>query len=986
MQSQNPEDQQKIEGYLLKTIEKQAQLQDESDKNIEKNNQIYAKELIEQVNDKELQSEDRICLGILTNELGTDIKRFKRESIDQQQINIQDKQQSILKSKIIINKQNQFILVRDDNYYLKQIDKILFIQRFIKYKLKKERMEMIEKEQQAIQKMNRYRINVLNELIQTEDKYVTDLNSLNMIKALLVEKFPKKQDDIKIMFNIDDILKFNTEFLGELQKQNNLMDPNAIVMQNIVPLLHGFIFYYEYCKAYDLARKLCCQLETYPGFEQFLQDVKQQNLLKGLSLNDYTIKPVQRLPKYVLLFKDLLKHTMPSHPDYQNVKFCLETIEKINDKNNNEMNAQLKQAKLIELYQQFGNISNLHIFEPNIQFIFEDICSTFTNKIEQRITIYAFNNLLLFAKKNKFNTLKYKQHIPITYQSYIKDIQDLVILKNSFEIITRNETIVIVNGDSNSKKILMTKIQSIINSQIELFQTKNDKKLENNICIKVEVLGVVIDLKLNKKVTFYKTNFAINNINIKSHIRFKQIKSLIQVVNKYDSKLKIPIMPRSLSSRTQKAIDERKLKIEQLLQIVLNSPYIIENSEYQKQVLEILDIDCRFYSFPELKRQNPEQFQSIPIRQSQKQQIISLELLQQCLEQNVSQNINKDEQIVKIGNQASSLPFCIEIILLSEQKLQVGFQKNTLTWFIKKAVANYMKLNYFVDFKIFLEETGGTLRVIEDDEKISTILEKSKSRFFQTLKNMFNYGTKFQFIFRKYIYLPWKQEEIEYLKDDIRQQQLMFEIVFSAKNEEFHLGFKDICLITAYYIIATKQKINQNILKKTMSSSIIQQHSKQLWLEQIQRELSEIEIKLMEVQRQQQQMQQNNNNRDENIKNLLNLFIRNFFQNNFLFGMQQFFVECSKETIQILQSKDFGFQLKAQLFIGLNYNGLHFIDTKSPTLLKKIDYVEITEIKSFPIEFTCKIKDYNLKFKSQAPYEIKHLILEYQQIREILNS
>ena len=70
--------------------------------------------------------------------------------------------------------------------------------------------------------MNRYRINVLNELIQTEIKYVADLEILKMMKYLLIEKFPNKEDEIKMMFNIHDILKFNTEFLKELRRNNYL--------------------------------------------------------------------------------------------------------------------------------------------------------------------------------------------------------------------------------------------------------------------------------------------------------------------------------------------------------------------------------------------------------------------------------------------------------------------------------------------------------------------------------------------------------------------------------------------------------------------------------------------------------------------------------------------------------------------------------------------------------------------------------------------
>lgn len=42
-----------------------------------------------------------------------------------------------------------------------------------------------------------------------------------------------------------------------------------------------------------------------------------------LSLDDLLIKPVQRIPRYVLFIKDLLKHTGPSHPDHTPLRQAL---------------------------------------------------------------------------------------------------------------------------------------------------------------------------------------------------------------------------------------------------------------------------------------------------------------------------------------------------------------------------------------------------------------------------------------------------------------------------------------------------------------------------------------------------------------------------------------------------------------------------------------------------------------------------------------
>ena len=50
-------------------------------------------------------------------------------------------------------------------------------------------------------------------------------------------------------------------------------------------------------------------------------DKKMNNSIdfRYLDIESYLVKPVQRLPKYVLLLRDLLKHTDLDHPDHENL-------------------------------------------------------------------------------------------------------------------------------------------------------------------------------------------------------------------------------------------------------------------------------------------------------------------------------------------------------------------------------------------------------------------------------------------------------------------------------------------------------------------------------------------------------------------------------------------------------------------------------------------------------------------------------------------
>jgi hypothetical protein len=47
---------------------------------------------------------------------------------------------------------------------------------------------------------------------------------------------------------------------------------------------------------------------------------------RNLSIQSLLVLPVQRLPRYKLLFQQLLEKTDPSHVDYKQIQFCLSMV------------------------------------------------------------------------------------------------------------------------------------------------------------------------------------------------------------------------------------------------------------------------------------------------------------------------------------------------------------------------------------------------------------------------------------------------------------------------------------------------------------------------------------------------------------------------------------------------------------------------------------------------------------------------------------
>lgn len=66
-----------------------------------------------------------------------------------------------------------------------------------------------------------------------------------------------------------------------------------------------------------------------------LQSCLEQPSCGGLDLGAFLLTPVQRIPRYILLLKQLLKYTDESHPDFHHVNICLDRLkdflERLND-------------------------------------------------------------------------------------------------------------------------------------------------------------------------------------------------------------------------------------------------------------------------------------------------------------------------------------------------------------------------------------------------------------------------------------------------------------------------------------------------------------------------------------------------------------------------------------------------------------------------------------------------------------------------------
>ena len=214
----------------------------------------------------------------------------------------------------------------------------------------------------------KYRTKVIEELIKSEEIFT---NNLKLIVDKLMEPsktFLDSSDYENIFKNLPQIAEFNQNLLSTLQKSFLNFDPEkTTIASKVLKLIPFFKIYYIYCDNFDTSNQTLWGMKNdkskNPMFIKFLEGYEGKEVFKYMDLSSFLVMPVQRLPKYVLLFKDLLKSTENSHPDYNDIEKCLEKFKDINEKNNKVLDMAEKNLKIFQLQKTLGKSKILKILK-----------------------------------------------------------------------------------------------------------------------------------------------------------------------------------------------------------------------------------------------------------------------------------------------------------------------------------------------------------------------------------------------------------------------------------------------------------------------------------------------------------------------------------------------------------------------------------------------------------------------------------------------
>ncbi|KAK0206394.1 hypothetical protein DFS33DRAFT_586286 [Desarmillaria ectypa] len=216
---------------------------------------------------------------------------------------------------------------------------------------------------------------VVNELVSTEKSYVKRLQILKNDYADPLRNFAKSKStailpayEAKTLFgNIDNLLPINEAFLTDLEKMMAPNGPKTVGGVGDVALRHfkqlrGFEQYKQYYVKREDAQMIFereVSRRSSP-FAAYIDRIKYQSAdtRNRVGLRELLMDPVQRIPRYTLMFRIMIKHMSPSDPQRAKLIEADEIASKIALAETDE---QTKRASIFYCLS-----SNIHEFPPDL--------------------------------------------------------------------------------------------------------------------------------------------------------------------------------------------------------------------------------------------------------------------------------------------------------------------------------------------------------------------------------------------------------------------------------------------------------------------------------------------------------------------------------------------------------------------------------------------------------------------------------------------
>ncbi|XP_069674405.1 rho guanine nucleotide exchange factor 39-like [Periplaneta americana] len=312
------------------------------------------------------------------------------------------------------------------------------------------------------------RYQTIQEILTSEVSY---LHQLEVIMKFFMEPLKKKtfishSTYMTLFGHIESLYNVNGELLNELK-----LNPEHVAA-SFLKLAPFFKLYSVYAYDYKEAMAVLQDLQkTNPVLNSFIanQESRPEVATKLMSL---LIAPIQRIPRYRLLLKEVVSHTPHTHPDYGVLLASLHEVEKAANHINGLVQEQENMQRMVKL-QACLSRGRPRIVTPGRRLLKEGTLlkvSPQGRKSHSRYFI-LFNDMVLYCKMRQIpptepNSLKCCCILPLKKCSI-----EEILSKGMFKLTCQNETLILCAANTEEGEGWISALRTAVKQYQDCRQT-----------------------------------------------------------------------------------------------------------------------------------------------------------------------------------------------------------------------------------------------------------------------------------------------------------------------------------------------------------------------------------------------------------------------------------------------------------------------------------------------------------------------------------
>ncbi|KAL6072781.1 RHO1 GDP-GTP exchange protein 2 [Balamuthia mandrillaris] len=265
---------------------------------------------------------------------------------------------------------------------------------------------------------------VICEIINTERSYVRDLDIITQVfvegireRALLsLEESASLFSNVQTLLDMHMHLKCDLEGLWE--KSDGLIKTGIgdIFLEKVSLFKH----YVEYCSNHSsVSQKIKFFRERSNEFDTFLNECEKLPECRKNSLASFLIVPLQRMCKYPLLLKNLLKHTEEDDPDYISLKNASITIETMVENVNLALEQEKRMQRMLQIQRSLVDNRQMSNLVTEERFVVKEGAAKLKNGQggkSSKVYVLLLNDIFVITKRNdRKDTMKVKAALWLHY-------------------------------------------------------------------------------------------------------------------------------------------------------------------------------------------------------------------------------------------------------------------------------------------------------------------------------------------------------------------------------------------------------------------------------------------------------------------------------------------------------------------------------------------------------------------------------------------